>query len=384
MSTRSGRPRLKGMTWSHPRGYDPLVACSALYRDRTGVEIEWDKRSLQDFESYPVEELARAYDMIVIDHPHIGQVVREGCLLPLDSERHADGLRGLAADAVGPSFDSYTWQGRQWALPIDTASQVQAFRPDLIDGPATSLDQVLGLAREGKLLLPLKTPHAIMTFFTLAANMGTPCGVGGELIDAEAGARVYAAMKAITDGIAPANFDLDPIDGLERLAAADSAEALIPYVFGYVSYAREGFRSAALRFVDIPSVDGATPRGSVIGGTGLAISAYCEHPEAARDFAFWVSGAEVQSGPYAEAGGQPAHRRAWLSDEVNEPVHGFYRDTLRTLDLTYLRPRFDGYMAFQDAASRRLAAGLQAGEAAGVVVDDLRRLFGEHGGQAAL
>ena len=75
---------LKGMTWSHPRGYDPMVACSAIWQEKTGVEIDWDKRSLQDFESYPVEELARAYDLIVIDHPHVGQITAEGCLAPLD------------------------------------------------------------------------------------------------------------------------------------------------------------------------------------------------------------------------------------------------------------------------------------------------------------
>src|SRR5690606_14098671 len=78
--------KLRGMTWSHPRGYDPMVACAKLWKEKTGVEIEWDKRSLQDFESFPVEELARAYDLIVIDHPHVGQITSEGCLAPLDVE----------------------------------------------------------------------------------------------------------------------------------------------------------------------------------------------------------------------------------------------------------------------------------------------------------
>src|ERR1700753_1429550 len=72
------------MTWSHPRGYDPMVATGRLWRERTGVEIAWDKRSLQDFESFPVEELARRYDLIVIDHPHVGQITAEACLAPLD------------------------------------------------------------------------------------------------------------------------------------------------------------------------------------------------------------------------------------------------------------------------------------------------------------
>ena len=52
--------RLRGMTWSHPRGHDPMIACSAIFREKTGVEIDWDKRSLQDFESFQVQELAAA------------------------------------------------------------------------------------------------------------------------------------------------------------------------------------------------------------------------------------------------------------------------------------------------------------------------------------
>ena len=92
--------RLKGMTWSHPRGYDPMVASAQVWQEKTGVSIEWDKRSLQDFESFPVEELARQYDMIVIDHPHVGQITAENCLTPLDVEGREDELGGLGGEAA--------------------------------------------------------------------------------------------------------------------------------------------------------------------------------------------------------------------------------------------------------------------------------------------
>ena len=141
---------LRGMTWSHPRGYDPLVACSALWKAKTGVEVSWDKRSLQDFESYPVEQLAREYDLIVIDHPHVGQVTAEGCLSPLDVPDYAAQGEALAKASVGASYPSYRWQGRQWALPIDAATQVQAWRPDLIEAPAASWSAMLSLARRGQ------------------------------------------------------------------------------------------------------------------------------------------------------------------------------------------------------------------------------------------
>src|ERR1700712_2471094 len=95
---------LKGMTWSHPRGYDPMVACSAIWQAKTGVEIVWEKRSLQDFESFPVEDLAAPYDLIVIAHPHVGQITREDCLLPLDEPEFKDEIAAIAAGTVGRSF----------------------------------------------------------------------------------------------------------------------------------------------------------------------------------------------------------------------------------------------------------------------------------------
>ena len=64
---------LKGMTWSHDRGLKPLLAASKEFNKiHPDVTIEWDARSLADFELFPLEQLADAYDFIMIDHPHIG------------------------------------------------------------------------------------------------------------------------------------------------------------------------------------------------------------------------------------------------------------------------------------------------------------------------
>ncbi len=128
---------LKGMTWNHPRGYDPMVACSQSWQEKTGVEIRWEKRSLQDFEAFPVETLARNYDLIIIDHPHVGQITGENCLLPLDVPGREAERQALSAASVGPSYRSYAWNERQWAFPIDAATQVQAWRPDRTDRPQT-------------------------------------------------------------------------------------------------------------------------------------------------------------------------------------------------------------------------------------------------------
>lgn len=371
--------KLKGMTWSHPRGYDPMVACSALWKEKTGVEVAWDKRSLQDFESFPVEELARAYDLIVIDHPHVGQITNEGCLEPLDVAGREAEREALAKASVGLSYPSYNWQGRQWAFPIDAAAQVQAYMPDRLDGPVTAWPDVIALAKKGQVLLPLRPPHSLMTFYTLAGNLGNPCAVTGprDLIDEAHGALVFGMLREIAGLVDPACFEMDPIAVSERMAEPASTVVCSPLIYGYVSYAMEGFRPRQLAFADIPAAGTTGPVGSALGGTGIAVSAFSGAKEAAIDFAYWVAGADVQRGLYPASGGQPGHDAGWTDEAVNAATGNFYRDTRATLEGSWVRPRHDGYMKFQQDASDRLNAGLKQGEDGRKVVADLNLLFRE-------
>lgn len=370
---------LKGMTWSHPRGYDPMVETARLWKLVTGVEIVWDKRSLQDFESFPVEELARQYDFIVIDHPHVGQITKEKCLLPLDVAGREAERAEMEQHSVGRSYASYRWEGHQWAFPIDAAAQVQVYRPDLLPTPVTNWNAVVALAHQGKVILPMRPPHSLMSFFTLAANLGTPCATHGPgpLIAEADGVRVIELLRAVTDYIDPDCFDMDPIAASEAMATPQSPYALMPIGYGYANYALGGFRPRRLKFADIPSAGTAGPIGSAVGGTGIAVSAFTSFPQEAIAYAYWVAGAAIQSGPYAVSGGQPGHGFAWESHAVNAPVDGFYRDTRATLEAGYIRPRHDGYMAFQDAAAHRINKGLLGHEPAQFIVSDLNDLFRE-------
>jgi multiple sugar transport system substrate-binding protein len=368
---------LKGMTWSHPRGHDPMVACSAQWRERTGVAIEWEKRSLQDFESFPVQELARRYDLIVIDHPHVGQITAEACLAPLDVPGRQDERAALAAGTVGASYRSYEWAGRQWAFPIDAAAQVQAWRPDLVEYPVASWREVERYAAAGAVLLPLRSPHALMCLYTLIANLGRPCDTSGEgpLADAATGREAYALLAQLAARIDRSCFDMDPIAVFECMAQPQSGIAVVPLIYGYVSYARDGFRPARIGFADIPAAGSDGPVGSALGGTGIAVSARSAQIEAAIAFAYWIASGEAQCGPYAAAGGQPGHAAAWEDAAVNAPVLDFYRRSRATLERGWLRPRHDGYMPFQDAASERLRRGLMEGARAEPVIADINALF---------
>src|SRR3546814_476802 len=186
---------MRGMTWDHARGYDPLVAASRAWAEAGGEAIAWDRRSLQDFESFPVEELARRYDLIVIDHPHVGQVADAGCLAPLDTLCEAEALAGIAAGSVGGSYESYNWAGHQWALPIDAAAQVQAWVPSRIAGPPADWNAVSALARDGRLALALRPPHSLMSLFTISGLLGVTLPVEEDALFPYAARAAYERLE---------------------------------------------------------------------------------------------------------------------------------------------------------------------------------------------
>jgi len=360
------------MTWDHSRGYDPLAAAASTWEAHTGQAIVWDRRSLQDFESWPVEELARRYDLIVIDHPHVGQVADSGCLLPLDEAIDAKILAEIAGGSVGGSYASYAWAGHQWALPIDAAAQVQAWMPGRIAAPLTHWDDLAALVAEGRASLPLRPPHSLMSLFTLCGLAGVTLG-GDALFPAEA-VRAYDLLAALTRQIDPVAFDMDPIAMFETMATPDSRLAVIPLIYGYVNYALPGYRAEPVRFADIPMLDHG-PYGSALGGTGIAVSAYAEDPAGAAAFAAWAASGAVQRDLIATHGGQPGHADAWDDDRANAATHDFYRATRATLDNAWVRPRHAGYMAFQHAASERLNQALRTGEEAAYAIAALNQLY---------
>ncbi len=368
---------LKGMTWSHPRGYDPMVACSQDWLEKAGVSVTWDKRSLQDFESYPVEELARSYDLIVIDHPHVGQITAENCLAPLDEEGREAAFAALAKGTVGASFPSYNWQGRQWAFPIDAATQVQAWRPDRMAAAPEQWQDVVALAKAGEVLLPLRPPHSLMCLFTLAGQLGRPCSVDrvGPFVDREIGTQAIEMIRELAGLIDPLCVTMDPIAVLDRMAENGSRYSLAPLIYGYVNYTLQGFLPHRIAFADIPFAGSNAPVGSALGGTGIAVSAFSANRQAAIDFAYWIASGEVQAGRYWQSGGQPGHAAGWEDDGANEATLSFYRNTRKTLEGAWLRPRHDGYMPFQEAASQRINQAVTGTERASVAIDDLNHLF---------
>lgn len=364
---------LRGMTWDHPRGVGGLLESNPLLIEQHGVTIEWEARSLLAFGDQHVADFAAGFDILVIDHPHVPDAVEAHALLPLDG---IPGLDELARESVGASHASYWYRGSQWALGVDAAAQVSAFRPDRADGAPIFWSDALRLARTGVVLWPYKPVDTFSTFATLLAQKGAPLAAPGRFLDRAVAREVVEFMIELADAVPAWCADANPIDVAEALVAEDDYSVGVA-LFGYTNYSRAGFRPRLLAYDDIPSFDGRAA-GSTLGGAGVAVSATTRHPELAFAAAAALAGAEAQAGPYTVGGGQPGNLRAWRSDAANESTRGFFRNTLRTLERAWVRPRVLGWPDLQLELSHIVRDAIVARRVDDGVLDRIERLPASH------
>lgn len=348
--------RLRGIAWDHSRGFTPMVATAQRYSElHPGVEIRWEKRSLQAFADSPIEQLAESFDLLVIDHPFAGFANRHPVLVDLNEHVPAPELAGLAAGSVGASHQSYGTGTRQWALAIDAATPVSGWREDLMRRhrvqPPADWPELLDLARHGLVAVAGIPVDCLMNFFMFCHAQGEePCAQAERVVSDEAGLAALDMQSELMRLLPPDTWDSNPIRIWERLAHARGQPAYCPFAYGYSNYARAGYAPAVLRFGGLPSFRNRRLR-PTLGGTGIAVSARCRHLDHAVGYARLLASPGWQRTLYFESGGQPAHRSAWTDPDVNRRANSFFRETLATHDDSWVRPRYCGYLGFQDQAA---------------------------------
>lgn len=363
-----------GLTWDHPRGYDALAETARrVNQGRETPLLIWQKQPLEGFESAPIAELAAANDLLVMDHPHIGEAVAEGCLWPLEDLYPPELLALWRRDAIGPSAESYHWGGQTWALPLDVAMQVMVRRPDMVERVPESWRAVIDLATRLPVALSLGGPHAVLTLISMVAGAGGAVGGAGFLPDTPA-QEALELMHHLYRLRPTGSEALNPIALLQAMAEGDDI-ALIPLIFGYVTYAAPGPARRALAFTD--TIRTAGGQGGVIGGTGIAFSRRRRPSARLLDHIASLMTPQVQTQVFPAFGGQPSARAAWADPDVNARWGNFYAGTAATAEAALLRPRFDGYIGFQTAASARLRLALSTGEAPVSTLTALRGLWRE-------
>ena len=369
---------LRGITWNHSRALPPLVASAQRFEEyHPNVRIVWEKRSLHEFGHAGLAELANIFDLLVVDHPMMGEA--EDTLInlrPMLSSAEWDDLR---EDSAGPSFDSYIYNDALYALPIDAASPAASCRMDLLDAAGSSVparwSDLLELAKRGLVRMPGFPADLFLNFMGMCVSGGSSVAAeDGQLFDRTIAINCLEELRELASFMPEVIYDWNPIALYEQLASTDEF-AYCPFAYTYSNYSRAGFAERPLRFSQpVKLSDGAAMR-TVLGGTGLAISESSLMPEIALEYSLYVAGKTCQSTLYGVSGGQPARRSAWKDPVLNLLTDRFFERTLPSLETAYIRPKYCGYIVLQEKAGIPIANYLKCGGSAAQAIDQIDILY---------
>jgi multiple sugar transport system substrate-binding protein len=68
-----------------------------------------------------------------------------------------------------------------------------------------------------------------------------------------------------------------------------------------------------------------------------------------------------------------------MDDALNHHCRDFFRGTMAALERAYVRPRYDGYISFQDKGGILLYEFLQKEDDARRLIDELQQLYEQRG-----
>lgn len=373
---------LKGITWDHPRGYEPLRATSQAFSElHKEVIIEWVIRTLKEFGDMPIENLIEAYDLITIDHPYMGQAHENQLLISLENAISHRDLEELEQNSVGPSFASYRFKGHLYALPIDAAALVAAFRRDLIETFRIELPTVRAdlfnlyskIPKGHNVAWALCPTDLWCTFLTLCAQDAGNYFIKNQRFDEKLGAAILNELKEHLNYLHPESMNWNPIQILDVMASADEI-VYAPFLFGYSNYSRTGFADKLVLFTNSPT----NPKNSIstiLGGVGLAVSSNSKNSDWAVAFARFTANGLTQKGLYTLNGGQPGHLEAWKCPKNHALCHGFFLNTLPTMEKAYVRPQHPGWNKFQEQAADMLHDGIKKDIPSDKMMKGLNQLY---------
>lgn len=371
---------VRGIAWNHSRALPALVATAQRFEElNPGVEIHWEKRSLHDFGHADLLALAERYDLFVIDHPMMGRACESHALLDLSRLLDPSYIENLSADSVGQSYRSYWYEGRLLALPIDAAAPAASFRSDLLKRAGVQVpktwDEVLDLARKKLVVMPGFHVDVFLNFVGMYLSRQREVAMNPEeFVDRDTARECLEDLSELARCLPDEIYAWNPISVYEHLAAGDQY-AYCPFAYSYSNYSRAGFAEHLVLFANTASLRDGLPLRTVLGGTGIAISARSEAARVSLEYSTHVAGAEWQRTLYGLSGGQPARRSAWQDETLNQVANGFFRQTLESVETAHVRPRYPGYIEFQAHAGLPIVEYLQSGGSSAKVVVKLNNFY---------
>jgi len=298
-------------------------------------------------------------DIIGMDVIWTAEFARAGWILPWPQ----DAAQRVSDGRIDAAVQSAVYEGRLWAAPFATNTQLLWYRTDRVSQPPRTWDEMIDLAErlgeDGTIQAQGERYEGLTVFFvSLLAS------AGGSVLDEPAGAPALggaptrkvlrilhrlAGSPAADPGLATTREDQS------RLAFESGGSSfMVNYTYVWPS-ARANAPAVAeyMGWARWPAVEPGRPSRVTIGGINLGVGAFSDHPVLARRAAACIASPESQR-LAAERGGLPP-TSGKLYDDPRVRATLPFADLLReTLHDAVQRPRTPYYNDVSLAISRTL------------------------------
>jgi multiple sugar transport system substrate-binding protein len=354
----SGATNLKYYTGLDPGGTNVKAAkeCGAASGGKYTIELVPLANNADASRELLVRRLAAEdsdIDLINMDTIWTPEFAEAGWLRELTGAEKADALDDVLE---GPA-DSVDWEGKTYAVPLNTNAQLLWYRKDLVSNPPETWDEMIAMAKELPAAEGLIQEQGnryegyVVWFNNLVASAGgTIVNEQGEPSLDEASVKAAQIIRdTATSGRADPSLSTNQEDQA-RFAFEEGRGAFMlnwPFVYATTRAAAETSPVAKKVFDNLgwarwPGVEKGKPSRVSIGGANIGISVYGRNPDQATQAALCMTQRKYQDEEAIVEGLPPVMSASYDDPKVREAYP--FADLLREqLEDSVPRPKTPNY-----------------------------------------
>ncbi len=279
-------------------------------------------------------------------------------------EEWTGALKQQVTEQVFPNvIETASFEGKLYAAPFNTNTQLLWYRKDLVPKPPTTwdemIDQAEGLEEAGTIQVQANRYEGFMVWANaLIESAGTEILSGPEAVDlaqkpTEKALEVMGRLA--NSSAAPPSLSTSDEDSTRLAFEAGESAFMTNYTFAYASAQAEAPEiGKKMGFARFPEVEPGTPSKPPLGGFNLAVSSFSENEDVAFDAAACLAGKQSQL-TAVELDGLPPSRSDLYTDKVVTKAYpGFAQLVKESIESSGPRPTTPAYQDVSLAVQRSL------------------------------
>jgi len=273
-------------------------------------------------------------------------------------------LKKQVTENVFPNvIETASFDGKLYAAPFNTNTQLLWYRKDLVKKPPATWDQMIeeaeGLKEAGSIQVQANRYEGYMVLVNaLIESAGTEIITGDEEVGLEQAPTEKALQvigKLANGGAAPPSLSTSDEDTARLGFEAGESAFMTNYTFAYASAQAEAPDiGKEMGFARFPRVDANKPSKPPLGGFNLAVSAFSGNKDVAFEAAACLANDTSQK-TAVELDGLPPSRSDLYSDKVVTKAYpGFAQLVKESIEASGPRPTTPAYQDVSLAVQRAL------------------------------